>query len=378
MKKTLLATSALALIAATAGAVDVEMYGQVNKAVLGYNDGRDTDVVIVDNEFSTTRMGLKGAQALDNGLTASALFEFEASDNNSQQFVQGSAAGNTGTQTTPTNSNATFNQRQARVGVSGNFGGVYVGKQSVATDGVLGADLAGAQDVLGQDVSSIGGGLRFRTTAAGNPFFGGVGNTVTAMTTGFADERANSIRYDSPIFAGIQGRASIQQGGDMDLSAFYDGAMGDFKVAGAAGVQFNNDAVGGVVGTGAGAPQNNALESEYGASVSVAHATGLAATVAYSTQTLDNKTAGANEGETLYGKVGYAWDAFEVAGDYSTSENYRSRTGNDELTAFGLAGQYNLGHGVSVAGLYRNFEAEVTGANLESIDLYGVNMRVKF
>jgi predicted porin len=136
MKKTLLATSALALIAVTASAVDVEMYGQVNKAVVGYNDGKNTDVVIVDNKNSTTRAGLKGAQALDNGLTASALFEFEASDNNSQQFVQNSADSSTGTQTTPANSNATFNQRQARVGVSGNFGGVYVGKQSVATDGV--------------------------------------------------------------------------------------------------------------------------------------------------------------------------------------------------------------------------------------------------
>jgi hypothetical protein len=371
MKKTLLATSALALIAATAGAVDVEMYGQVNKAVLGYNDGRDTDVVIVDNEYSTTRAGLKGAQALDNGLTASALFEFEASDNNSQQFVQSAVGtGNNGIQTTPGNSNATFNQRQARVGLSGNFGGVYVGKQSVATDGVLGTDLAGAQDVLGQDVASIGGGLKFRTTAAGNPFFvTPVSATTNAMTTAFGDERQNSIRYDSPIFAGIQGRASIQQGGDMDLSAFYDGAMGDFKMAAAAGVQLNNDS---------NTTATNVVDSEYGASVSVAHATGLAATVAYSTQSMDRKAAGAKEGETLYGKVGYAWDAFEVAADYGTSENYRVRTGNDELTAMGLAGQYNLGHGVSVAGLYRNFEADVTGANLESIDLYGVNMRVKF
>lgn len=370
MKKTLLATSALALIAATAGAVDVEMYGQVNKAVMGYNDGQGTDVVIVDNEYSTTRAGLKGAQALDNGLTASALFEFDASDNNSQNFVQNSANGSTGTQTTPTNSNASFNQRQARVGLSGNFGGVYVGKQSVATDGVLGADLAGAQDVMGQDVASIGGGLKFRTTAPGSPFYvSAVSATANAMTTAFGDERANSVRYDSPIFAGFQGRASVQQGGDLDLSAFYDGAMGDFKIAGAAGVQFNND------GT---TTASNVVKSEYGASLSVAHSTGLAATVAYSTQELDLKASNAKEGETLYGKVGYAWDAFEVAADYGTSKNYRVRTGDDKLKAFGLAGQYNLGHGVSVAGLYRNFDAEITGANTDSIDLYGVNMRVKF
>jgi hypothetical protein len=366
MKKTLLATSALALIAATAGAVDVEMYGQVNKAVMGFDDGRSTDVVIVDNEYSTTRMGLKGAQALDNGLTASALFEFDASDNNSQVVTQNGVT----SFTTPLNNSASFNQRQARVGLSGNFGGVYIGKQSVATDGILSSDLVGAQDVMGQQVQNIGGGLKFRSTAAGNAFSAATANN---MTTQFNNERANSIRYDSPIFAGVQGRASIQQGGDMDLSAFYDGAMGDFKVAGAAGIQMNNDTNAAFVGGGI-----NEVKSEYGASVSVAHATGLAATLAYSTQDLDRKSVGANEGETIYGKVGYAWDAFEVAADYGTSENYRVRTGNDELTAMGLAGQYNLGHGVSVAGLYRNFEADITGANLESIDLYGVNMRVKF
>jgi predicted porin len=382
MNKTLLATSALVLVAATASAVDVEMYGQVNKGLFGYNDGQDTNVAIVDNAYSSTRMGVKGAQALDNGLTASVLFEGELVDNGSASYTQSAAANTGNAQTVGSNGSAgTFTSRQARVGLSGNFGGVYLGQQSVATDGVLAADLAGAQDVLGQDFAEIGGGLKFRNKTthaflAGNTSVNDLTNNNSSYT--FGDERANSLRYDSPIYAGFQGRASVQQGGDLDLAAFYDGAVAGFKVAAAAGTQYNNDSTQ--------TASTVAIESITGASVSVAHESGLAATVAYQTESLSNKPSTGDEADSLYGKVGYSWDAFEVAADYGTSENFGTTNASKtdkyrSLDAMGLAAQYNLGSGVSVAGLYRTFSAE-TGATTkiksDAIDLYGVNLRVKF
>lgn len=374
MKKTLLATTALAFVAATASAVDVELYGQVNKGLYGYNDGQDTNTVINDNALSSTRFGFKGAQALDNGLTASVLFEGEMASNPSDGYTQSATSGNGGTATTPGSNSPSFAERQARVGVSGNFGGIYVGQQSTAIDGVTTQDLTGAQDVMTADYRKIGGGLNFRAKAAGKALQGW---NVNNMTSSIATNRADSIRYDSPIFAGFQGRASIAQGGDSELAAYYDGAYGDFKVKGAAGIQMVNSAT---------TTASNAVESNMGASLSVAHTSGLAGTVAYTAQNLDKKTAGADEGTGWYAKVGYAWDAFEVAADYGTNENFRSATAHDdELTATGLAAQYNLGNGVTVAGLYRNFDADAsTGSTAaskvktESIDLYGVNMRVKF
>ena len=50
----------------------------------------------------------------------------------------------------------------------------------------------------------------------------------------------------------------------------------------------------------------------------------------------------------------------------------------DKLNSFGLGAQYNMGQGVSVAALYRNLNADRTAVDLKSINLYGVNMRVKF
>ncbi len=367
MKKTLLATSALALVAATAGAVDVEMYGQVNKGIFGYNDGQDTNVMIIDNSYSSTRLGVKGAQGLDNGLTASVLYEMEMVDNAGDVYTQDANANTGGAKTVGNSAAGDISTRQARVGLSGNFGGVYLGRQSVATDGVLGTDLAGAQDVMGQDYASIGGGLEFRNKVT-HAQTGISVNSLTNNSGVFGDERADSLRYDSPIFAGFQARASVQQGGDTDAAVYYDGAMGGFKVAAAAGVQYNNDT--------AQASNVAFVESNQGASLSVAHSTGLAATMAYQTQTLANKPAAREEADSLYAKVGYSWDAFEVAADYGTDENFNAT--NDSLNAMGLGAQYNLGNGVSVAGLYRTFEADDLAVKVDKIDIYGVNMRVKF
>ncbi|MCP5405658.1 MAG: porin [Pseudomonadaceae bacterium] len=372
MKHTLLATTAIVLVAANASAVDVELYGQVNKGLFGYDDGTNTDVVVVDNKFNSTRFGLKGAQALDNGLTASVLFESEMLSNPSNGLQQN----NVGTQsatpasTTPVN----FTERQARVGLSGMFGGVYLGQQSTAIDGVYTQDLAGAADVMGANFEEIGGGLGFRTKGT-NALNAAI--TPNAMTTKLDENRADSIRYDSPIFNGFQGRASVAQGGDMDLGVFYDGGWSDFKVAAAAGAYFNNDNVdqrGAAIHT----TTPNADESTYAASVSVAHSSGLAGTVAYSKDTLDNKAANINDPSTWYAKVGYSWDAFEVAADYGRAKDYRKVGNTDKLTSFGLGAQYNLADGVSVAALYRNFDADITANQTDGIDLYGVNMRVKF
>ncbi len=359
MKKTLLATSALAFIAAQASAVDVELYGQVNKGLFGYSDGRDSNVVVIDNALSSTRFGLKGAQSLDNGLTASVLFEGEMASNPSNDFTQASVAGSTGTATTPANTSASFNERQARVGLSGSFGGVYLGQQSTAIDGVLTQDLVGAQDVMTADYARIGGGLRLRNTSGGLSSV-----TINSLTSGIAQSRTDSVRYDSPIFAGFQARASIAQGGDTEGAVFYDGAAGDFKLKGAAGVRFNNDST-----TAA-----STADREYAASVSAAHTSGLGATLGYTMQDVSTRDA-----EGWYTKVGYAWDAFEVAADYGVNDHFGNALPSENgLKAYGLGGQYNMGNGVSVAGLYRQYDSNVTGTSGQNIDLYGVNMRVKF
>lgn len=362
MNKTLLATSALALVAAQASAVDVELYGQVNKALVGFDDGVNTDFVIVDNDYSSTRFGFKGAQALDNGLTASALFEIQSQSNESDAFTQTASAVDS---SVPGITGGTFAERQSRVGLSGNFGGVYIGRQSTAIDGLVETDLTGAQDIMTADFTNFGGGLEFRNATTGAL----TGTSVQDVTfSGLGVNIAQSVRYDSPIVAGFQGRASVAQGGDTELGVVYEGGYADFKMAGSVGYRQNNDAAANVA----------AIEDELVVAGSVVHSSGLGATLAYTAAEIDNAVAGSSEPTTWYGKVGYAWDAFEVAADYGMSEEYALTAADNELATYGLGAQYNMGNGVSLAALYRNFDAEIAGTSTESIDLVGVNMRVKF
>jgi hypothetical protein len=377
-KLAFLSTSLLAGMISTplAHAVDVKMYGQVNKAALMYNDGENTDFGVYDNDLSSTRFGVKGEQKLDNGMTASVLLEMEMQSNPTNAFVQNGAAGNS---STPLNTNAAgsttgdvgLTERHASVGLAGDFGGIVAGQTTAATDGVLTQDLTGAQDVMNADVQKIGGGLNLRTAAGGLS-----GVTINGMTSNVATKRNDGIRYDSPklmaLGGSFQGKASVMQGGDVDAALLYEGKVADLKLKAAAGVEFNNDL--------ASAPTGVAYDTRYAASASAQHKSGIGGTVAYTTDKRRSGVAGSDP-EQWYAKVGYAWENYEVAADYGQSENYGvvgATPADSELTVMGLGAQYNMGNGVSVAGLYRNFDAERTGAALQDIDLYGVNMRVKF
>ncbi len=369
MKKTLvLAASAIAAAgfgAADASAVDVELYGQVNKSVMAYDDGRNTETNIVDNDLSSTRFGFKGSQALDNGLTASVLFEVEMQSNASNSITQNSTAGQA---STPTSTGGTFAERQARVGLGGDWGAVFIGQASTATDYVAEQDLAGAKNVSGSALQKTAGGLNFLNSSTG----ANVTTVGSALDNMDGNGRGDAIRYDSPIFNGFQVRVSTAQGGDIDGSVFYSGKVRDYTVKGAIGyVAFNNVTATNVT--------KNTVTNQLSGSLSMKHKSGLAATIAAGKQSLDNETAGNNDPQYVYLKFGYAWDMFEVAADYGKFSDYNtSSVTSQDVQYLGAAAQYNMGHGTSVAAYYKQFDLDLSGTNTDALNVYGVNLRVKF
>jgi len=377
--KSLLATTALVAfgIAGVASAVDVEMYGQVNKGVMVFDDGKQTDSAVVDNDNSSTRLGFKGSQVLDNGLTASVLFEVEMQSNASDVVVQNTnnaGAGTGGLSSTPANAGGTFAERHARVGIAGDWGALFAGQMSTASANTAEQDLVGVGDLMGADINSIGGGLKFRL-ATGSHLIGGSARTVNQLTGDIGnDDLADSVRYDSPIWNGFQVRASHSQGGDFDLGAFYNGQIDAFAIAAAAGYKTNGDVANG----NAAALGTNIVDSDSSLSVSAKHDSGIAGTVAFGSREISNKVAGTDDPSFTYVKGGYAWDAFEVAADYGIWEEFLGVAADHELTGAGIGGQYNMGNGVSAAVGYRQFDVDYTGANTDTIDIYTANMRVKF
>ena len=376
MKKILLATSALAVsgfVASDAAAVSVELYGQVNKSLLAVDDSENTDMNIVDNDVSSTRMGLKGSQVLDNGLTASVLLEAEIQTNASNTETQNESTTFSDAQTQ--NGSATnFVARHARVGLAGDFGAVFIGTQSTATDSVTEQDLAGVADLMYSGAAEdLVGGYQYRLQDGTFPS-PDVNVDINNMD---GRGRADSVRYDSPIFNGFQGRVSMTQGGDMDLGAYYSGKYDAFMVKAALGHVIYNDQA---TSNPSNAASLDDLESQTSGSVSVKHDSGIAGTLAYGKRAYEALSTGNDEPTFMYAKVGYEWDAFEVAADYTSMDDVNLT--DSEETSFGLGAQYNMGNGVSLAATYRSLSKEATVSNVEvdyeDISVYGVNMRVKF
>ncbi|MBI1363803.1 MAG: porin [Proteobacteria bacterium] len=375
MKKSLLlATSAfVAFGAAAANAVDVDLYGQANKSILVYDDGKDTQTNFVDNDKSSTRFGLRGSQALDNGLTASVLIEAEVQSGGNGDSNTIAQNNSTTLGTTPQPANAAgLTERHTRVGLAGNWGAVFLGRTSTATDGITEIDIAGVDDVLGSGVDRFGGGLSFRQNNTAGTAVATVSqafDNLDGIASRSHNDRVQTVRYDSPIFNGFQGRIAAAQGGDIDAAVLYSGKIDAFEVKGGVGyVAFNNTAT----------AANNILEDQWAGSLSVKHDMGIGATIAYGEQNLDKKATGVDDPNFIYVKLGYTWDAFEVGADYTKASDMQIGTLNQEATAWGLAGQYNMGNGVSLAGLYRNMDLDRTGTNTDSINLYALNLRVKF
>jgi predicted porin len=161
MKKLLIATAALAMVAGTAQAQStVTVYGAIGYGI-EQNDlaaGSTTTATQGSNGLGTSVIGLRGSEDLGGGLKAN--FNLEGGLNTPDGTL-GSTNSNT---TTTANTNQLFN-RQSWVGISSTqFGAIQLGRQNTATK-----DIEGFGDV-GTNLMDVGGAVdsytdRFGTTA---------------------------------------------------------------------------------------------------------------------------------------------------------------------------------------------------------------------
>lgn len=380
MKKSiLLATSAIIAAGAftvDAQAVDVELYGQVNKGVMGYSVDNNSEIAIVDNDVSSTRFGLRGEQQLDHGLTASVLMEVEFNNDNASNLV-----------VQPLNNGATtdtaavgFQERHARVGLAGQWGALFVGRTSSATDGITEIDLGPVADVLNSATDRIGGGLNAGgagTISALTDNMDGIGYTEINAADQHGSDRANLVRFDTPIVEGFQGRVAYVQGGDIDASVLYNGKYDAYEIAAGVGV---------VSYEGADTPDTPLanvvmhVDKTYAGSVSVKHDSGVSFTGAYGTRTLKNTPAGMDNPTFWYAKAGYQMGNTGFAIDYAKhTDGDLTNATIEKVNAYGIGVQQDLGHGVSASAYYRTLKvADRAVTTEEDVDVYGVNMRVKF
>ena len=333
----------------------VKLYGQVNKAVLYSNDGDNGDVYLVDNDNSSTRVGLEGAIKPNDKYTIGTRIEVEYQTNPSNLVNQeDNRVEDIG-----------FQKRHLDLWVDANtYGKFSLGYGSTASDGTSEMDLSGTGVVGYSSVADMVGGQLFydknTSTLSDTPI-----NAAFSNMDGLG--REERIRYDSPSFSGFVGSASYVAEGGGDLAVRYTSQMDAFKLA--AAVAYANPG-----------SSSDIVDDQLAGSVSVLHDSGFNGTFAMGTR--DQKGAGVNDAGYFYTKFGYRgrWCPLGVtslSADYGRFSDFD--VNGDDADTVGLQMVQDLQEWGTEAYLgYRFHKLDRNGVDYDNINAIMTGMRVKF
>ena len=333
----------------------VKIYGQVNKAVLYSNDGDNGNFYLVDNDNSSTRVGLEGAIKPNDKYTIGTRIEVEYQTNPSNLVNQDDRRLD----------DATFEKRHLDLWVDGStFGKFSLGWGSTASDNTSEVDLSGTSVVGYSDIASMAGGQLFYDNNTGSLSGTRINNVFSNMDGLSRQER---IRYDSPSFNGFVGSTSYISDGGGDFAVRYSSQMDAFKLA--AAVAYANPG-----------STSDTIDDQLAGSVSVLHDSGFNGTFAMGTR--DNKGAGRDDGAFFYTKFGYRgrWCPLGVTSLSADYGRYSDIGANgDDADVMGFQMVQDLQEWGTEAYLgYRFHKLDRNGTDYDNINAIMTGMRVKF
>lgn len=345
--------------------VSLQVYGQVNKALLIWDDGIDSEAFVVDNDASGGRFGFTGKATIRPGWTAGYLMEFDIQDAATDKIDQ---ADDDDSDEIKIRHNNMYIESE-------HLGRITIGHGSTASDGAHGVSLA---NTLHGAAADQDGGLFVR-------------NSATALASGvrikeFASDldgpRDDVIRYDTPSLHGFIVSASWGDDDFADVALRFKKEFNSIRVAAAIAYQWDVR------------NESSAVDTEiFGGSASIMHIpTGLFLTGAAASSDPEGGTDGSMW--FLQGGVERKWmpyGATTLFVDYGHYEDF----------AVGLTTRYGgtvtsseanrLGFGIvqkvdsAAMDLYAqaqfwNFDADVGGANVvvEDVTTVIIGSRIKF
>jgi hypothetical protein len=201
----------------------VNLYGQVDRALLFWNDGFDSGTYGVDNHTSSSRFGFVGQAALRPGWTAGYRLEIETPFPSSDEVFNGPGGATAG-------SADTVRIRQNYWDLTAkDLGRVALGFQSPATDDITLINL-GSQ--INDAAVHFNSAFNIRLDLLSPPI-------VTDLTWGQIAHNVDSfrgkfVRYDTPILAGFM-LSSAWNNDVWDAALRYQNGSSGFRFAGGAG-----------------------------------------------------------------------------------------------------------------------------------------------
>ncbi|MBI1384126.1 MAG: porin [Rhizobiales bacterium] len=207
--------------------ISLSISGQVNQALLWFDNNEEADVYVIDNDESSTRLNFKGQGTVRPGLTIGFQIEFDLQMGNN--FTFDANDGDDGD---------LFQFRRAEWFIRDDaLGTLTVGQGSMASDGAHETSFsegwyAGVGYGLGITNNYISlfddnSGLYFQST------------TWATIGTDHDASRRNRVRYDSPTFAGFTLSASWGEDDEWDTALRYANEWNGLRVA--AAISYHED-----------------------------------------------------------------------------------------------------------------------------------------
>ncbi len=285
--------------------VSLEISGQVNRALLAWDDGVDSDAYIVDNAYSSTRFRFKGEAKMKPGWKAGFLIEIELTDADSDNVNQDNDEG-------PARGESFLFTRHANWFIeSEKLGRITLGQTSGATDDLTLINLGGSID---DPAANYAGGFFLRT---------GDDKVVSGLrwvdlADGLDSARGDFVRYDSPSIYGFILSTAWGEDDVFDVALRFKKEWNSIRIA--AGVGYYSEQEG---STSAGVARE-----EVKGSLSVMHVpTGLYATFAGGEVEYDARDT--NEATFYYIQLGidkkfFSYGATTVYGLYGQYDDYNN------------------------------------------------------
>ena len=338
--------------------VELQISGQVSRALLFSDDGSEQEIFHVDNSNSSTRIAFEGTARPSEELTVGGVFDVEFESNPASDVNQN-------TENEPI-ANPRFAERKLEIYFEHDtWGTLWLGQGDTASDDSSEVDLSETDLILQSDIDDIGGDFLFRNATTGALSGVEVGDVVSNLD-GLG--RSDRVRYDTPEFKGLTLSLGIAQGGENDVALAYEGEHGMMEIE-AAIAYANLDSA------------SASRDHRANGSISLLHGeSGLSATFAAGR---DSLTAGARDHPTFYyAKFGLQRDWFPVgltalAVEYSRMHD-EDRNG-DEFRSWGGGAVQGLDSWSTdlFAGV-RNYKLDRIGAAFEEITLAMIGARFKF
>ena len=265
---------AVAVPVAEAGTVsnsnkfDVNLSGQLNKALYFYDNGTDEGAYVGDNGGAQSRARIVATGKINEALSVVATTEWKMTTSDEGTLDPATTQGFNGTEG---GSDSFFAVRHNNIALAHKqLGTLTLGHASDATDGMtefggLGNVGYGQNNLFGGSVSLVNSATKARVTgisATSSDTSTVAGSDIGAYRVSADGGRTTLIKYTTPTLAGVSVSVAHSNEQSTDVSGKFSGKFGDFGIS--AGVGYKNSAA-----------SSDTVDSQMMGGAAVSHSSGL-------------------------------------------------------------------------------------------------------